>query len=157
VQIAAGFFADGLLLMAQNKGARAAVAGEKKFLRQIGRRLEEQGFMEHQSKEEVKRKKSTIRMMLWNLIGGVPLSGDVQTTVVRGVCDPTLFTQDFCRRIMKQINENPGSLGTQIVKNEEANKREFGIRMRHLTPFYRPNEIKRLQAVVETLEQQRDA
>ena len=82
------------------------------------------------------------------LIQGVPIDPNLVANKLVGTVDPTLYSMERNRKLTKQKEEHPNSLGSHTIRESHPNQRTFGVQMSHTIPFFRASEFKRWDKVV---------
>jgi len=157
-QIYLGFVTDGILEM-QRPDFKRIGAGKAKFVEKTRALLAERGIDRQMSPEQKAAKQSVIRSIVWALKDGLTPRPETKVTEVYGLNDATSVTPSMRRAAKKQREgEAKGSLGEVIWKPrkgdsaETDNRRKFGVKMLHMNPWFRSNELKRLNALAEELQ-----
>jgi len=151
LQISLGFVAEGVFQLAANPVVRKIAPNEGKFLEGLKTVLKKEGIEAHMDEAQTERKNKVTSMMgsiVQKLIQGVPIDPNLVANKLVGTVDPTLYSMERNRKLTKQKEEHPNSLGSHTIRESHPNQRTFGVQMSHTIPFFRASEFKRWDKVV---------
>lgn len=86
------------------------------------------------------------------LIREVTIDPNLVANKLVGTADPTLYSMERNRKLTKQKEKHPNSLGSHTIRELHPNQRTFGVHMSHTIPFFRASEFRRWDKVVEKVE-----
>ncbi len=149
VQVIVGYLIDGVL-----EQFKAVVRTNNKHIPAFNDAVKSTtGFRPQMDPEQAKRKNLVIRDVIWGLMKGREIDPTLRTNIVTGTADLTMTTPGFALQAAKQQKKSPDSLGAYTVPVQGASaSRQFAIKMMHVPPFMRENELKRWQEVARYIE-----
>ncbi|MEK7600999.1 MAG: hypothetical protein AAB480_00500 [Patescibacteria group bacterium] len=152
-----GFFATGAWelgadILSGRNYLFTTILNEQKFVRQVFPVLAEKGINVHMEPGDIRLKKEAISNVLKNLYAGVPIPENLKVTEVRGQYDLLTFTPGFSSKLAEQREKARGSLGQNIVKTEEKNRRVHGADMMHNVPNFPESAFARMHRAAKGLE-----
>ena len=163
LQTGAGFFLDGAFATARDPYVKAVWGAEKQFVRDVNAHLtsrSENPLAEDMSPEQKKMKQAGLRSLVGALLKGRAIPPHMKVTEIVGLNDPLLFSPLFigkaayqrATRFDKETGKRPLHRHLVIREGADGERKRYGIRMPHVPPFYRENELKRLERAAEYLE-----
>ncbi len=153
-QILAGFVLDGALEMASRPDVRRAILSKdgKAFKEATRKWLAEKGMEIQMSGEQKSIKNRVIRSIILKLGKGLIPRLETKITEVFGLKDPTSITLGLRAEAKKQKKEYGGTLGQNILSRTSPNERRFAVDMMHTPPWFRENELQRMDALAKKIE-----
>ncbi len=154
LQIPIGFLLENTYAMATDPYLRAVMKDDKKLLSSVSAVLEkEKGIKVSMSPEQTQLKKKAISEVIENLRNGTPIPEGLKVTEVVGAYDTLMYKDSFRKKLKEKRKSHKGSIGETLVSDaSKSGRRSFGANMSHSIPYFRKNELQRLQTAVEGLE-----
>jgi hypothetical protein len=153
LQIPVGFIADSTVLLATRPYVRKVALGEKKFMDKVNKILEVKGIRPNMSDEQKKLKWKGLSSVIFGLGKGLTLKPETKITKIIGLKDITMYTPAVNKMAKQHRNLYEGSLGQNLVPEENKNQRTFSADMSHTRPFFRENEFRRMRKAAMSLEE----
>ena len=152
VQILAGFVADGALELTRSDVRKNILGKEGKEFKAATRvRLAEKGIDRQMSDDQKTAKSRVIRSIVLSLGKGLKPRPETKITETFGLRDLTSVTPGLRREAKQQKKEHAGTLGQNILSRTSENERRFAADMMHLNPWFRENELRRMNALAEKI------
>lgn len=153
VQIMAGFVADGIL-EAGRPDVRKNILGPrgKEFKQATRARLAEKGITEQMSDEDKKTKTKVRNQIILSLGKGLKPKPGTKVTETYGLRDLTSITPGLRREARKRREEHEGTLGQGMLSRTSKNERRFAANMMHMNPWFRKNELRRMDALARRIQ-----
>ena len=114
--------------------------------------LAEKGMEIQMSGEQKSIKNRVIRSIILKLGKGLIPRLETKITEVFGLKDPTSITLGLRAEAKKQKKEYGGTLGQNILSRTSPNERRFAVDMMHTPPWFRENELQRMDALAKKIE-----
>ena len=105
------------------------------------------------SLEQQKMKKSAIVDVVLSFRKGVKLKPETVITEIYGLNDLTTKTRSLTKEVEEQKESNGGTLGQNLATPQRENSRVFGVDTFHEIPWFRENELKRIDKAVKKLKE----
>lgn len=151
LKISAGFLADAVL-ESRRRDVKKIEAGKPEFNEAVRSYLIRHGMKEKASAEEIKIKKKVMRSIIFALGRGLKPKPDTKVTEVYGLKDLTVATLGMVRGAALSKKQHAGKLGESLLERTNKNGRRFGADMIHLNPWFRENELRRMDELGRTME-----
>jgi hypothetical protein len=154
IQTAIGFGLDSAQATKRDPYIAKAWEIEGKFVEDINAKLAARGMTVNSSADQVSMKQKGLRSLVSNLLKGSPIPNDMRVTEEVGLDDWLTYSPFFNKEARSQRDERENSLQKYLVtkEGEGGGRKRYGIDMAHVPPFYRQNELKRLNRAAERLE-----
>ena len=123
------------------------------FMKEIDYILEKKGINPNMSLEQQKMKKSAIVDVVLSFRKGVKLKPETVITEIYGLNDLTTKTRSLTKEVEEQKESNGGTLGQNLATPQRENSRVFGVDTFHEIPWFRENELKRIDKAVKKLKE----
>jgi len=93
-----------------------------------------------------------MRSIIFALGRGLKPKPDTKVTEVYGLKDLTVATLGMVRGAALSKKQHAGKLGESLLERTNKNGRRFGADMIHLNPWFRENELRRMDELGRTME-----
>jgi len=155
LQIPVGFLLDAAIEMFRPE-VKKIIFNLKKFKEAIRERLTERGIKKRMSDDQASIKKRVMHSIIFALGKGLEPKPDTKITQVYGLRDITTITTEMLResKLHKEklrASSPEISLAENLLERKSDTVRRFGVNMAHLNPWFRANELKRMDKLAETV------
>ena len=160
LQTALGFALDSSHATRRDEYVAAAWKGEQKFVDDVNAafaRRSEKPMHVNMTPEQKKMKQKGLRALVGNLLKGKEIPSGMKVTEIVGLDDLLTFSPLFEAKagIQRMTRENYLQRYLVSKEGEKGERKRYGIAMPHVPPFYRENELKRLNRAAEFMERAR--
>ncbi|MEI8269827.1 MAG: hypothetical protein WCG45_00500 [bacterium] len=123
------------------------------FIKQINSALAKKGIHPDLSPEQQKMKKSAILDVVLSFRKGVVLKPKTIVNEIYGLNDLTTKSRSLTKEVKGQKEFHNETLGQNLAIPKRENSRVFGVDTFHEIPWFRENELRRINKAVEKLKE----